>query len=69
MADSEGTFGSSESLDKTHTLCSSYRPAPSHLPLPTPYSSSSVEPASIIDSRETHTDSLVKTKEYDKYKD
>lgn len=50
MADSEGivAFDSEKAL-------ASY----SSTPVPTPYSSSSVEPASIIDSRDTQPDAMV----------
>ncbi|KAG2197883.1 hypothetical protein INT47_003552 [Mucor saturninus] len=49
MADSEGTLA----FESEKTLAS-YRSSP----LPTPYSSSSVEPASIIDSRDTQADAM-----------
>lgn len=54
MADSEGTLGSFEVVDKTTTSHSS-------LPalLPSLHPSSSVIPASILDSRDTQADALV----------
>jgi hypothetical protein len=68
MADTEGAFGSSESLENSNHngLNNAYRPTLSHLQnihSPTLHSSSSVEPALIVDSRETisESDSLVST--------
>lgn len=59
MADSQGSF---ESIDKSnHNGIDNFnRPSLSHLQnisLSTPYSSSSVEPASIVDSRESISES------------
>lgn len=58
MADSEGTLGSTEVLAKPYTTLQ----RPSSLASPTPYSSSSVEPATIIDSRDIDSNALVKEK-------
>lgn len=55
MADSEGVMSPSETMDR-NTLNTSYRPSIARIQnahSPTPYSSSSVEPASILDSRDT----------------
>lgn len=56
MADSEGTLGSTEVLAKPYTTLQ----RPSSLSSPTPYSSSSVEPATISDPRDIDSDTLVK---------
>jgi hypothetical protein len=55
MADFEENFGSTDSLEKS-AINSSFRHSISriqNIQTPTPYSSSSVEPASIVDSQDT----------------
>lgn len=59
MADSEGVMSPTETMDRNASN-NAYRPSIARIQnghSPTPYSSSSVEPASILDSRDTSSES------------